>query len=365
MLECNRSMRKKFTLLTRVLAIVLPVICLVVILSQTVLTLNTYVISDGDRVAVHTTFATDPADVLSEAGFELKPNDYFVTQTGNGKSEITIQRQQNITIHAAGSIIQMQTYGETVEALLLRAGIILNEEDLISVELGDTTFDGMEIVITRNLHSVETYNIEIPYETLYCYAPNLPEGIEVVLTKGVNGVAEKCDNVLYVNGAESSRTPLSEKVVLEPVQEVIAIGSKINASPEGSSEAFDQMQLAAMTGMPIIGDGVIVTPQGEVLTYDSADIFKATAYHNTDPGCTIWTATGTLCRVGAIAVDPKVIPYGTRMYIVTNDGKYIYGIATAEDCGSAIKGNRVDLYFDTTDECWEFGIRDCTIYFLT
>ena len=131
-----------------------------------------------------------------------------------------------------------------------------------------------------------------------------------------------------------------------------------------SAEIIEKMQKDALAGMPIIGDGVIITPKGEVLSYSSADLYVATAYHNTDPGCTIWTAIGTLCRVGAIAVDPTVIPYGTEMYIVSNDGKYIYGIATAEDCGKSIKGNRIDLYFDTTDECWEFGIRDCTVYFL-
>ena len=118
------------------------------------------------------------------------------------------------------------------------------------------------------------------------------------------------------------------------------------------------------TGTPIISDGQIITPNGEVLTYTRVEEFKATAYNNVDPGCTIYTATGTLCRVGAIAVDPKVIPYGTRMYIVSNDGKYVYGIATAEDCGKSIKGNRIDLYFDTVDECNTFGIRNCQVYFL-
>jgi 3D (Asp-Asp-Asp) domain-containing protein len=52
------------------------------------------------------------------------------------------------------------------------------------------------------------------------------------------------------------------------------------------------------------------------------------------------------------------------MYIVSNDGAYIYGIATAEDCGGAIGGARVDLYYDTKEECFAFGRRDCTIYFL-
>ena len=76
------------------------------------------------------------------------------------------------------------------------------------------------------------------------------------------------------------------------------------------------------------------------------------------------TATGTIARVGAIAVDPKVIPYGTRMYIVSSDGTITYGVATAEDCGGSIKGNRVDLFFDTYSECINFGVRSCTVYIL-
>ena len=76
------------------------------------------------------------------------------------------------------------------------------------------------------------------------------------------------------------------------------------------------------------------------------------------------TATGTKARVGAIAVDPKVIPYGTKMFIVTEDGQYVYGEATAEDCGGLIKGNRIDLFFDTVEECYAFGARMCQVYFL-
>jgi 3D (Asp-Asp-Asp) domain-containing protein len=59
-----------------------------------------------------------------------------------------------------------------------------------------------------------------------------------------------------------------------------------------------------------------------------------------------------------------VIPYGTRMFIVTNDGEYVYGLSTAEDCGGGVNGNHVDLYFPTVDSCFQFGVRECTIYFL-
>lgn len=52
------------------------------------------------------------------------------------------------------------------------------------------------------------------------------------------------------------------------------------------------------------------------------------------------------------------------MFIVSNDGAYVYGIAVAEDCGGDIKGDRMDLYFPTFNECIQFGRRVCTIYFL-
>ena len=78
----------------------------------------------------------------------------------------------------------------------------------------------------------------------------------------------------------------------------------------------------------------------------------------------MYTATMTVVHIGTIAVDPRVIPYGTRMFIVSNDGEYIYGVSTAEDCGGAIKGKRIDLYYPTLWECNQFGVRDCTIYFL-
>lgn len=67
---------------------------------------------------------------------------------------------------------------------------------------------------------------------------------------------------------------------------------------------------------------------------------------------------------GVIAVDPTVIPYGTKMYIESADGKYIYGYAIAGDCGGAIKGKRVDLFYWSKAQCNEFGRRAVNIYFL-
>ena len=72
------------------------------------------------------------------------------------------------------------------------------------------------------------------------------------------------------------------------------------------------------------------------------------------------TSTGTKPQVGrTIAVDPKVIPYGTKVYIPQFDKVFI-----AEDCGGAIKGNRIDIYMGSYSECMEWGFKDITIYIL-
>ena len=364
MLGYNLIFRKKTTVFTRIAVLLLPIVCVVLLLSQTAFAKNTYLINDGGRVMIHTTYATDPAEVLDEAGLELGRDDTYTTQNGLGMSEITIQRLQTVDIVYGGKTLQVTTYGETVESLLTRMGFTISGNDVVSVALNAATYNGMTISISQEVTQEEVYTVTVPYETQYCYDASLKEGEQVTLIQGVDGQTRYTASVHYVHGQEVSRTILSETVISEPVDALIAIGTAVELPEYPDEPVYKTPQGPGVSKWPTIKDGVIITPDGEVLTYTGTMHSVATAYHNTDPGCTIYTAIGTLCRVGAIAVDPKVIPYGTRMYIVSNDGQYIYGIAVAEDCGSAIKGNRIDLYFDTVPECYEFGIRDCTIYFL-
>ena len=74
------------------------------------------------------------------------------------------------------------------------------------------------------------------------------------------------------------------------------------------------------------------------------------------------TASGTAVHVGVVAVDRNVLPLGTKVYVVSNDGMYNYGFAIAEDTG--VRGNSIDLYMDTSSECIQFGVRNCTVYIL-
>ena len=317
---------KRKSLFLRIAAVVLPLIILTVLIAPTALAQTTYVITDGDQVKVYTTFATDPIAVLSQAGVALEEDDIYTTQPGNGVEEITVQRNQTITINNCGQQMQVNSYGETLEMLLDRLGIPTHGDYVVSTALNTETFDGMEVSVDCIVQMQQTYTEDIPFETVYREDPNLPQGEEKILTEGAKGQLLKTADVVYKNSEQISSSVVRETVALQPVDRVVAVGTAVDASEEAK---------------PIIGDGYIITADGQMLTYSETAQFKATAYSHLDEGCNMITATGTTVRTGTIAVDPKVIPYGTRMFIVSNDGKYVYGIGTAEDCGGGIKDMRL------------------------
>lgn len=92
--------------------------------------------------------------------------------------------------------------------------------------------------------------------------------------------------------------------------------------------------------------------------YSRSLVMKATAYTSQDPGNGKYTYRGNYLRKGLVAVDPAVIPLGTRLYIKG------YGYAVADDIGSAIKGNRIDLAYDSRREALAFGVQKVTVYIL-
>ena len=343
-LTSNRVFGKSWSKIGRVILVVVPVIMAVLLLSLTVFAKNTYYINDGDRVLVHMTYATDPAEILNEAGVELDSGDTYTTQTVPGASEITVQRRQTVTIIRDGIFTEVYTYGETVDALLIRLGIELTSQDVVSYPLRTLTYHGMTVTIGKGETVEDNYTVQIPFETVYCQDPTLPEGEQVVLVSGVNGLMACTDLVSFVDGREVGRMQLTQTVTHQPINALVAVGTAVEQPGES---------------------GLLTTHTGETVRYLRAYNFKATAYSKYDPGCDDYTATGTKVRYGVVAVDPKVIPLGSQLYIVTNDGIYIYGYAVAEDTGGAIKENRIDLYFDTVEECLRFGRRECTVYLLS
>ena len=340
--------REKKTTILRTAAAFFAMTVIVLLLSQQAFAQTTYVITDGSRVLVHTTSSTDPEDVLGEAGLKLGEDDTFTTQAGLGTAEIQIQRSQRIRVNYYGKSMEVVSNGETVEQLLNRLELTWQPGDTFSLPMDTMTYDGMELTVSQVIRVEQTYSVTLAHEVHYCTDASLPVGSECVRTEGVDGEMRCTALVTYVNGVETERTVLSETVTRHPVDGLTAVGTG--------------MEPSVLEQLPVITEDTIILPTGEVLTYDDVLVSLATAY--CDKGR---TATGTEARVGAIAVDPRVIPYGTRMFIMTLDGEYVYGIATAEDCGSKdhIYGTRIDLHMDTYDECRAFGARDCLVYFLS
>ncbi len=112
------------------------------------------------------------------------------------------------------------------------------------------------------------------------------------------------------------------------------------------------------TGMPAAG---AAAPQ----KYKAALDVVATAYAPGPHDNGKWgnlTHIGTQVRPGIIAVDPRIIPLGSKVYIEFADGSGAY--ATAEDTGGAIKGNRIDIAMETVKKAYGFGIQKVKVYVL-
>lgn len=353
------------------------------LLSQTVFAQTSYIITDGDRVTVHRSYSSDPYEVLTEAGIELEEEDTYETGYADGMNQITVRRMQMVTVINRGAQSVIGTYGETVGSLLARMGITPGTGDTLSCSSETQTYDGMTIELVHTETRIEEEDTVVPYPVNYYEDPDLEPGAEIVLVAGQNGLTHVKSEVTYRNGKEVSRTVVQETVQTKPVTQLVIRGvdrtiMEQPADPEPTEQAAPAASSGTASGSSSSGssssggsryDGsaetsgnVIMTSSGESYTYVDVMTCSATAY--TCEGYVGHTYSGTLARVGAIAVDPTVIPLGTKMYVVSNDGQYVYGYCVAEDIGGGIKGNKIDLYFDTYAECWDFGVRMCTVYIL-
>lgn len=353
------------------------------LLSQTVFAQTSYIITDGDRVTVHRSYSSDPYEVLTEAGIELEEEDTYETGYADGMNQITVRRMQMVTVINRGAQSVIGTYGETTGSLLARMGITPGTGDTLSCSSETQTYDGMTIELVHTETRIEEEDTVVPYPVNYYEDPDLEPDAEIVLVAGQNGLTHVKSEVTYCNGKEVSRVIVQETVKTKPVTQLVIRGvdrtiMEQPADPEPAEQAAPAASSGTASGSSSSGssssggsryDGsaetsgnVIMTSSGESYTYVDVMTCSATAY--TCEGYVGHTYSGTLARVGAIAVDPTVIPLGTKMYVVSNDGQYVYGYCVAEDIGGGIKGNKIDLYFDTYAECWDFGVRMCTVYIL-
>ena len=245
---------------------------------------------------------------------------------------------EECTLVFRGEAYQLPADGQTAGQLLEKMGFELTQQDTTSLPLDTVLTANMVFTVTRRQTLEEVYTIAIPPETQYHPDDTLAIGTQAVLIPGVPGELRCTAQVDYVNGLETHREITSRELLYPAQNELIALGTCEN--PEVTA-----------------GSGYLWLPEGQVFTYTHTAEAEATGFTCADAGA----LPGA--RPGTVAVDPDFIEPGTRLYIVSSDGCYLYGIAEAR-ASDAMEGKRIDLCFATQCEQEEFGRRRCILYFL-
>lgn len=304
------------------------------------------------------TGAEDTAIVLDEEStqkHEISSQLLYLSGGHNGY-DLTLASKQTVTVRHDGETVSTQAKrGETVAQLLERIHMVPGPLEMVAVDVAD---DGVEVTVASELTYYEEVSEEVSYQTVRVANPELTEGTEQVVQEGKDGVRTSVYEVVWSNGQELSRQYV-EELDSTVVDEIVEYGT----APEISAASTANISHAiSSVSKNTDGSGTLTLADGTTLAFSGAKSMTATAYTAGHGGADYTTATGTFVRVGTVAVDKSVIPLGTRMYIVSNDGSVVYGLAVAEDTG--VRGNIVDLYFNTYEECINFGRRGCTVYIL-
>ena len=331
----------------RVVAVSALVAAVAVMMGYVTMNLRTVTISDGTESHSIVSLSTDSGVILKAAGLTLDEGDVVTAEWEFSKGEINVTRAVDVTVSVDGVTRTITLAEGTVADALKKAGVKLSDDDIVNVSADEVVSDGLEIVVDRVTFEERSETESVPYDSTTYETDDYNEGETVVETEGVNGELTKVYRDRYVNGELVDTELVEETVTVEPVDEVIAVGTYVK--PESA---------------PVVGGNAGST---EEFSYSAVYYGNATAYTNDQGLAGEWTASGLPAQVGVVAVDPDVIPYGTRLYITTEDGSYTYGYCVAGDTGSFIydgTGTIVDLFFNTVGECYEFGRRAVIVYVL-
>lgn len=327
-----------------------------------------FVIHDGERLIVHETYTEDADQALHEAGIRLSRDDTvsLPESTAGGVVEVRIERSQTVYMDIYGERYTLSTLGGTVGAVLSRSGITTGGFDEVTPDIAAPVTGGMTISVVRREVVTETETEEISFWNVRRPTSELLVGKERLVQEGAVGARRRVYETTLRNGVPVSRVCARVEVTDQPQNEIVEYGTRKPdpPKPKPAQPSITLKENAVAVPLAGGGGGVLTTPSGEELAYSRVLEVTATAY-TTEGRRQKRTASGTLARVGAIAVDPKVIPLGSKVYVEIPGGKWFYGLAVCEDTGGVIKGHKIDLFFNTESECMKFGRRGAVVYVLS
>ena len=308
------------------------------------------VINDNGESLVCKTMKSTFKETLEQYDIVVNTYDYVstpleTTLQRKKPNEIYIKRAVPVYITADGQQTKIMTCANTVAEALEDSPFRLEGIDrLEGAKLTDSVSGDMELKIVRISKSVVKETQSIPYTVQRKANKKLDEGLEKVIRVGREGLAERQYEIIEEDGKEVSRQLLSETILTEPINMIMEFGTVLSYK----------------------------TSRGENIRYSKVLDMKATAYTASlkdtgkAPGHPLFgiTATGIKAKKGVIAVDPKVIPLYTRVYVEIDGKTEDYGYAVAADVGGAIKGNKIDLYYDSQEFVDSFGVKKVKVYII-
>ena len=308
--------------------------------------------ADGEALQVTLNQGT-VADALQAAGVSLGEHDQVSPAQDTeltADMEISVERFHTLTLTVDGETQSYVVPEGTLEESLAYIGVTLGEYDVISSEKEEVKED-MTVTVDRVEYRDVTITEEIPYDTVTQEDSTLYQGEKKVATPGQAGERTIVNREKLVNGEVAETETISDERTKEPVDEVVLVGTKQKPAqnPAGSAS--------------VGGNGYLIDHNGQRIAYKSVLTGSCTAYSAAEGSM---TSTGRPVAFGNVAVNPNVIPYGTRMYICSPDGSYVYGYAIAADTGGALMSGRVlaDLFYETPAECYSLGRRTMSVYIL-
>ena len=256
-------------------------------------------------------------------------------ETGKSGENAMLTAGTLVTVRRGGETITATAQAETVEQFLSRMDIIPGPLEMVGIELMEGS---VALTISDHLTVYERVTEQAEHGTVYRSTPDLPKGQERVARKGVDG--------------QQVTSQYVEEITSTSVDEIVEQGTAVT-----SVDADDKVVNVTTNAD---GSGYLTFASGGTMKFSKAVQVTATAYTAGYDGVDHTTATGTFVHKGVAAVDKRVFPLGSDLYVMAKGMEY--GLTKAEDTG--MKGQKIDLYLESYQQCIQFGRRSATVYLL-
>lgn len=290
-------------------------------------------VQDGKTKDVWST-ADTVDELLKDQNLSVKEQDK-ITPSKNTKlkanMEVAIDKAFSLKLVVGGDEKQVWSTSTTVADFLKQQGVKLNDLDRVEPELTEKVEAENTVNVVRIEKVTDVVEEPVDFAVITKKDDSLSKGKEKIVTEGKDGLISKEYEVIKENGKEVKRELLSEKVVNKKQDKVVTVGTRTTVAQASRGVT----NVSSSSGKEIY--------------------VSSTAYTASCKGCSGVTSTGVDLKSnpGAkiIAVDPNVIPMGSKVYV---DG---YGYAVAADKGGAIKGNRIDVFFSSKNDAYRWGVK--------